>query len=278
MLQILLPKELFEDIVLTKQKIIEKKVNNYWKKELLDISIVDDKIHYKIKTIQKLRVANEYGEDKPNIVVECLKLDYNVKKNMFEFYLGKIIEKRNVETQSDYKDILIQQLLKEKKALQESINKDELTQMYNRKKFNEDLNTFVAQNNAKYLSAIFITLNEFKTFNQNIEQELEEKIIKYIANKIRIHAKRLYAEVYRYKDEEFVMLCFLPQDQLTQGLHYLKEDISTVNLQGVTEINVKVNMGVSFFKNYLNAEEFFKQAVLNEKEAKKLGTSSIFVE
>ena len=278
MLLLLVPKDLFEDIISTKTKIVEKKVSNYWKKELLDIAIVNDAIEYKIKTIKKLRIANELGEEKPNIVVECQKVDYNVKKNIFEFYLGKIIEQRNIETKEDYKDTLIQQLLQEKEALKESMNKDHLTQVYNRRKLDEDLIAFTSQNNAKYLSAVFIDADRFKAINDNFGHDTGDRVLKAIANKIRTHANRLNGEVYRYGGEEFVMLCFLPQEQLLQGLHYLKEDIKSHKiLHPQKEISVTVSMGVAFWKNYNTIEAFLKEADKGVFKAKHNGRDTIEV-
>jgi diguanylate cyclase (GGDEF)-like protein len=278
MLHILVPKDLFEDIISTKTKIVEKKVSNYWKKELLDIAIVNDAIEYKIKTIKKLRIANEFGEEKPNIVVECQKVDYNVKKNIFEFYLGNIIEQRNVAIQADYKDTLIQQLLKEKEALQESMNKDHLTQVYNRRKLDEDLLTFTSQNNAKYLSAVFIDADRFKAINDNFGHDTGDRVLKAVANKIKTHANRLNGEVYRYGGEEFVMLCFLPQEQLLQGLHYLKEDIKSHKiLHPQKEISVTVSMGVAFWKNYTTVETFLQEADKSVFKAKHNGRDTIEV-
>ncbi len=261
MLQLLVQKELFEDIITSKQKILQKQVSNYWRKELLDISIVNDKIHYEIKKIDKIRIANEYGEEKPNIVIKCKDIIYNPKKNIFEFYLGKIVEKINVDIEDDYKDSLIQELLKEKEALQENLNKDHLTQVYNRRKFDEDIMLFTKQSNSKYLSAIFIDADRFKAINDNFGHDTGDSVLKVIANKIKTHAKRLNAEVYRYGGEEFIMLCFFPQEQLIQGINYLKEDIKTHKiLHPLKEISITVSMGVSFWKNHTNIEEFLSQA------------------
>lgn len=278
MLQLLVQKDLFEDILSTKTKVIEKKVSNYWKKELLDISIVNDAIHYEIRKVNKLRIANEFGEDKPNIVIECHKVDYNVQKNMFEFYLGKIIEQRNIQVKEDYKDTLIQELLKEKEALKESMNKDHLTQVYNRRKLDEDLRAFTTQNNAKYLSAIFIDADHFKAINDNFGHDTGDKVLKAIANKIKTHANRLNGEVYRYGGEEFIMLCFLPQEQLLQGLHYLKEDIKSHKIfHGLNEVHVTVSMGVAFWKNYTTIEAFLKEADDGVFKAKRKGRDAIEV-
>lgn len=278
MLTISISKELFDDVLTTKQKVIEKEVTPYWKKELLEISIVDDKIHYGIKEVKKISISNGLGEDKPNIVAMCEKIDYNLKKNIFEFHLGRIIEQRNIIVEDDHKDILIQELLKEKEQLKDSINKDHLTQVYNRRKMDEDLNAFIRQNNAKFLTAAFIDADRFKGINDNFGHDTGDRVLKMISNKLLTHANRLNAEVYRYGGEEFLMLCFLPQEQLIQSLEYLKNDIRSERiLHAQKEISVTVSIGVSFWKNYTSIEAFMKDADRCVYKAKESGRDAIEV-
>jgi hypothetical protein len=111
-------KDLFEKILLKKINILEKENNNYWKKELLEPKIIDDKLTYTIKQITKLLITNGLGSDKPQIIVECLKVDYSIEKNVFEFYLGKILEQKNTDINENQKDKMIEQLLKEKEELE----------------------------------------------------------------------------------------------------------------------------------------------------------------
>ncbi len=110
-------KELFDKVLLKKINILEKENNNYWKKELLEPIIKDDKLTYTIKQIKKLFITNGLGNDKPQITIECLKVDYSIEKGLFEFHLGKILEQKNIPEIDDEKDILIKQLLDEKKEL-----------------------------------------------------------------------------------------------------------------------------------------------------------------
>ncbi|MCT7615351.1 hypothetical protein [Aliarcobacter butzleri] len=117
-------KDLFSRILSKKLYVIEKESSNYWKKELLEPIIIENKLTYKIKQINKLLLTNGLGEDKPQIVIECLKIDFSQQKGIFEFYLGKILEQKNIaETElEDEKDILIKQLLNEKKELLNILN------------------------------------------------------------------------------------------------------------------------------------------------------------
>lgn len=113
-----IPKDLFENILLKKIDILEKKNTNYWKKELLEPIIIENNLTYKIKQFKKIILTNGLGEDKPQITIECKKVDYSIENGCFEFYLGKIIEQKNItSTVIDEKDILIKQLLQEKEEL-----------------------------------------------------------------------------------------------------------------------------------------------------------------
>ena len=111
-------KDLFDNILLKKIKILEKENTNYWKKELLEPIIIDDKLTYEIKQFEKIVLTNGLSEDKPQMTIECLRVDYSLENNYFEFYLGKILEKKNTTINETQKDVLIEQLLKEKEELE----------------------------------------------------------------------------------------------------------------------------------------------------------------
>ena len=115
-------KELFSNILLKKINILEKQNNNYWKKELLEPTILDDKLTYTIKQFDKLQITNGLGKDQPQLIVECKKVDYNIEDGCFEFYLGKILEQKNINVIEDEKDIIIKQLLEEREKLLEMLH------------------------------------------------------------------------------------------------------------------------------------------------------------
>ena len=52
------------------------------------------------------------------MTLECLKVDYSIENACFEFYLWKILEQKNTTINENQKDILIEQLLKEKEELE----------------------------------------------------------------------------------------------------------------------------------------------------------------
>ena len=114
-------KDLFEDILLKRVSILEKENTNYWKKELLEPMLIDNKLSYEIKQFKKLIITNGLGSTKPQLVIECLKVDYSIQKGIFEFHLGKIIEQKNITIQKEDKDKIIEELLEENKQLKEKV-------------------------------------------------------------------------------------------------------------------------------------------------------------
>ena len=118
MYKLSITKDLFDNILLKKTLVLEKENTNYWKKKLLEPIIIDDKLTYKIKQFNKITLTKGLGDDKPQMIIECRKVDYSIENGCFEFYLGKIIEQKNITTLIiDEKDILIKQLLQEKEEL-----------------------------------------------------------------------------------------------------------------------------------------------------------------
>lgn len=114
-------KDLFDSVLLRKTFILEKENSNYWKKELLEPIIIDDKLTYNIKQFEKMILTNGLGKDKPLMVLECKKVDYSIENGCFQFYLGKIIEQRNTSIIESDKDILIKQLMEEREVLLEKL-------------------------------------------------------------------------------------------------------------------------------------------------------------
>ena len=126
-------KDLFENILLKKTLILEKVSTNYWKKELLEPTLKDDKLIYEIKQFKKIILTTGLGEDKPQIVIECFKVDYSIEKNVFELHLGKILEQKNILKEvEDEKDILTKQLLNEKQELMNVLDEIKKSGVFNK--------------------------------------------------------------------------------------------------------------------------------------------------
>lgn len=272
-------KEIFEDILNMKLRILSKDINKYWRSELLDIKIVDDKIRYDIKKVDNLILTNGLGEEKPSIKVECKEIDYNAKLNKFEFKLGKIIEQKNINSTENFKDNLIEELLKEKELLKDLMNRDPLTSLYNRRKMELDLELFSKQKHSHMLCAVFIDADRFKGINDNFGHDMGDKVLKFLANKIQSHSFGLNGEAYRYGGEEFIILCFEKKDELIKKLNVLREDIKSQKIfHPLKEISITVSMGVSFYNKANSIEEFIKMADEKVYEAKLNGRDRLEID
>ncbi len=199
----------FLKIYYTKNYDLEKETSLILEKELLQPIIEKDRIKYTIKQLDKISITNGLGEDKPQLIIECKKVDYSFKNDIFEFHLGRIYEQKNTDIQEDYKDTLIEQLMREKALLEDKMQRDHLTDVFNRRKMEADLNIFVNRNNANILCAVFIDVDRFKGINDNFGHDAGDKILVYLADKLKKHANLLNGEVYRFGGEEFVILCFI---------------------------------------------------------------------
>ncbi|TLP35769.1 GGDEF domain-containing protein [Arcobacter arenosus] len=276
MYKISVDKELFKNIQFKKTKILEKATSLYWKRELLEPRIENDKIKYTIRQLDKLKITNGLGDDKPQLIIECEKVDYSFKKDLFEFYLGKILEQKNTDIQEDYKDSLIKQLLREKAALEDDMNKDHLTQVYNRRKMEADLDLFINQNNSDLLCTVFIDADRFKGINDNFGHDAGDRVLIYLAKKLQKYAKILNGEVYRYGGEEFVILCFIKKSELISKLNDLRAEIKAQRIyHKIRDISVTVSMGISFFSECKSKDEMLIKADKGVYKAKSNGRDRV---
>lgn len=276
MYKISVDKELFKNIQFRKIHILEKETSKYWQKELLEPKIVNDKIKYSIKQVEKLIITNGLGEDKPQLTIDCDKVDYCAKKDIFEFHLGKILEQRNTNLEDNYKDNLIEELLREKAQLEDTMNRDHLTGVYNRRKMENDLNMFINQNNSSLLSAIFIDADRFKGINDNFGHDAGDRTLIYLGQKLQKHANILNGELYRYGGEEFIILCFVSKGEIINKLDDLRQDIKSQRIYHTTkDISVTVSIGVSFYKECSSKDEMIKKADNGVYKAKNNGRDRI---
>jgi len=276
MYKISISKDLFEDILLKKTSLLTKENSKYWKKELLEPSIVNDKITYSIKQFDKLTLTNGLGEDKPQVVIECEKIDYSSSYDRFEFHLGRVIEQKNTTMGEDYKDNLIEQLLKEKQALEDRMNRDHLTGVYTRKKMEDDLSMYINQNNSNLLCAIFIDADRFKGINDNFGHDAGDRTLQYLGDKLKTHANYLNGEVYRYGGEEFVILCFLPKEQIVPKLEDLRVDIKSQRVYHQNrDICITVSLGVAFYDDFNNKDIMLQKADEAVYTAKRNGRDRV---
>ncbi len=215
------------------------------------------------------------ARNNPKLVIECKNIVYNTQNNTFEFYLGKILEQKNTHTQ-DYKDILIQELIHEKQELKDTMNRDHLTGVFNRRKMQKDLSMFIKQNNSHKLVAVFVDADRFKGINDNFGHDTGDRALVYLGSKLKKHAKLLNGEVYRYGGEEFILLCFVKKELVLKKLDTLRIDIKSQNIYHPNRaISMSVSIGVAFFNECESKDELIKKADKGVYKAKKNGRDRI---
>ena len=275
MLQISVSKSLFDEILFGKIKYLKKDFSKYWQKELLDIKIENDKIVYSIKGVNKIRIINTLGKDKPQIVIECLSLNRNSDLNQFEFFLGSILEQKNTII-VDERDELIKQLLQEKEDMKNSMTKDFLTSLYNRQKLDLDLEISVNRIDASLLSLVFIDADKFKSINDIYGHSVGDEALKHLSYKLKLYCTSLNAEAYRYGGEEFILLCFKDKNELIPILNNLRIEIKRDKIKNTDyNINLSVSMGISFWRDVSSITELLKVADDNLFKAKDQGRDRI---
>ena len=203
-------------------------------------------------------------------------MDYSSTKDSFEFTLGKVIEQKNTNLEENYKDNLIEQLLKEKEILEDKMNRDQLTKTYNKRKMEDDLKILSRQSNTGFLSAIFVDADKFKGINDTFGHEVGDKTLIYLSQKLMKHAKILNGDVYRHNEDKFIILCFIPKKHILQKLNDLCEDIKSRKIyHSLGDITLTVSMGVSFFSDCKDANEMIEKADLAVYNAKNKGRDRI---
>ena len=278
MYKISLSRELFDEILNQNSKQLFKNSSKYWKKELLEPKLINDELTYSLRQFDKLKLTNGLGEDKPQIVVECNEVKYSSSHDRFEFFLGEIIEQKNIVFEKDYKDELIKKLQQEKEELENRVNKDYLTNIYNRKKLHEDLDSFVNQNNSNLLSTIFIEIDDFDKIINNHGYDTADRVLQFLADILKEHSHYLNAEAYRYEGQKFVIFAFLPKDETIRKANDLKSAIKAKRVYYKnSDIFLTISVGISLFIECKSKEDMISKADEQVRKAKSLGKDTIRV-
>jgi hypothetical protein len=86
-------KQILEEILDQTRFHIELKASKFWKKELIDVKVVDDKLVANLKKIDTITISNGLHSSLPTYQYQCLRYTLNEKKDKFIFQLGDKITK-----------------------------------------------------------------------------------------------------------------------------------------------------------------------------------------
>lgn len=165
----------------------------------------------------------------------------------------------------------------EKKEFERKAFNDELTQIYNRAYFNEELMKQVEEYHKthKPLSIIMFDIDKFKIFNDTYGHQIGDEVLKSLAQLI-MHHTRDSDTFARWGGEEFVVV--LPNTSLenakkvAQMLRVLVEEH-----QFVDNLKVNCSFGVAEFDQNDNVESFVKKADDALYRAKENGRNRVEV-
>ena len=160
-------------------------------------------------------------------VVHILILSASFTMGLVGGYIMEFYARANFENELDIIDM--------QKELQKQANYDYLTNLYNRRYFNETAQSFmkIAKRENKSLSVIMIDIDDFKNINDTYGHTVGDEVIKLLALLLKKHTRDSDITA-RFGGEEFVIL--LPSTD-TRGAFKIAETLRTI----VQSQNLKIN-------------------------------------
>ena len=154
------------------------------------------------------------------------------------------------------------QLKKSQGKLYAKLYFNSLTNLANRNKFLEDIET-------KEYPIVIINIDKFKEINIYFGEKIADKLIIEVANRLKKYKKHLNYKVYHLSIDEFGLLFKdkdLTESQLKYVLNHLLSLLAKIYYIESNEILIRFRMGISFYKReYLRATSALDAA----KELKK---------
>jgi diguanylate cyclase (GGDEF)-like protein len=172
-------------------------------------------------------------------------------------------------------EILTKLDAEERSFLSSLIDKDPLTGIYNRRKFDRDIDLLVAlyRRSSKGSGLLIIDIDHFKEFNDEHGHQQGDQILRIVSQCI-VRSLRDYdrIHIYRYGGEEFVVI--LP-DVTTEDVAKIGERI---RLNVKKKCPVTISVGISHYKEISeNLESLILHADHALYEAKRKGRDKVEV-
>jgi len=152
-----------------------------------------------------------------------------------------------------------QELRKEIEKLKESVYKDELTHVYNRKWLHDN---FLLDNSQEFNTSgvlVMIDLNYFKLVNDTHGHIIGDKVLIFIANEL----KKLNKQTVRYGGDEFLLLFPMEQskEKVKKLLIEIRENVISKKLKAHDSLfRTSFSIGTSIFKKNDNINQIIQKA------------------
>ncbi len=194
---------------------------------------------------------------------------------------------RSINLQFSNQDLL-QELTELNEKLHEYSYTDPLTEIPNRRFFDDNLWQSLerAKTDAKSVSLLIIDVDYFKEYNDRYGHDEGDMVLKSIALNLRSLCSVPNIEVARIGGEEFTVIMFDADAQQVQAMaERIRETIERTYEQteqtpdfGLREkVTVSLGVATSQAGNYLNARELFREADMGLYKAKGLGRNKVVV-
>ena len=209
----------------------------------------------------------------------------NIKKDGSSFWFNATIvpvfNDENVKT--GY--MAIREDITDKKLIEELSITDELTKLYNRRRFNEVFEKEINRAKRKNESIAFLMLDvdHFKLYNDTYGHQGGDKILSKVGGILRDFSKRSGDFAFRLGGEEFGILfhedSFEEASRFANHLLMAVEALNIAHVKSPTSKFVTVSIGLVHKKidNETTAEDIYKQADNNLYKAKELGRNRVVI-
>lgn len=161
----------------------------------------------------------------------------------------------------------------------ERATKDSLTDLYNKKHFEIDLETFTTLSHRENipLCLIVLDIDNFKSINDNFGHQIGDKVILEVAKIIK-GSIRSYNMPYRIGGEEFaIILPNCKEDRAVQIAERVRKRVEelSIYLDNNKKLNITVSLGVNELQIVDNSTNFFKKTDMALYSAKRTGKNKL---
>lgn len=173
---------------------------------------------------------------------------------IFITFVGLVI----VQYEKKKKEVCIQ-LQKERIWLQDSLNIDELTQLYNRRALNDAIRNFEGIEAMQERVFCIIDLDNFKDINDQLGHQAGDECLIQLASVLKNHCEK--GVPYRYGGDEF---CIIFHDTCMEEAvivcERLQKKVKDIKIKDNKGISMTISIGLTECKPDLNFKQVFIQA------------------
>lgn len=178
------------------------------------------------------------------------------------------------------KSALVEKLRLQSEAFARQARVDELTNLFNRRAFDETLQYeyLRAGRTQLPLSLLLIDIDHFKEVNDNWSHTVGDEILKRVALEVRRHCRQIDTPA-RWGGEEFAVL--LPETSLPQAAEIaerLRHTIAVTDYSAIAEsLQVTISIGVAEYSGTLHIRQLLSKADEALYKAKQAGRNRVVI-